>query len=71
MRDADDLSLWGGATIKLVAPPADGFSMIANDGGSHDFNVVDDGNLQMLGNRPGLYTWCGLIPTDQPRLPGA
>jgi hypothetical protein len=69
MRDADDLSLWGGATMKLVAPPTDGFSMIANDGGSHDFNGVNDGNLQMLGNRPGLYTWCELIPPTSHVLP--
>lgn len=69
MRDIDDLSLFPDATVKLTAPPGDGFSGFAKDGGSHDTDGMNDGDIYMRGNRPGLYTWCEVIPPKYHILP--
>ena len=51
-----------GGKITLTAPPSDGFTARATDGGANDLSPGVNGNIVFKANRPGTYTWCEVAP---------
>lgn len=61
MQDISGNNITGGK-ITLTAPPSDGYTATATDGGANDLSLALDGKIVFKANRPGTYTWCEIAP---------